>query len=47
MGNVFTSVGPFSAHLILPKSEKAVNMAISGRFRIGSGVAITQVIKTS
>jgi hypothetical protein len=47
MGNLFAFGDLFSAHLLLSPSEKPVNMGISCHFRIGSGFAITQVIKTS
>jgi len=47
MGNLFAFGDLFSAHLLLPQSEKPVNMGISCHFSIGTGLAITQLIKTS
>jgi hypothetical protein len=47
MGNLFASADRFSAHLDLPKTPKAGNVGISCLFRVGSGLAITLLIKTS
>jgi hypothetical protein len=46
-GQSFASDDRFSAHLDLPKTPKSGNTGNSRLFRIGSGLAIPLVIKTS
>lgn len=42
VGNLFALGDRFSAQLMLPSSEKALNKRISCEFGIGRGLAITQ-----
>jgi hypothetical protein len=47
VGKFLASGDRFSAYMVVQNSETAINMGISCDFRIGRGLAITQVIKTS